>query len=340
MIEQQLFPRLFQPGLGAGTSCQPLSQQGELLRLHQGVFRLAVGPLHGRTGSVAAAGVVQQAAPHHGELLGQGRVCHVLEVVLGAGKGHVRLVSYHLLQYGQAPDGGTAAVVAHTVEVHVGDGVFLCQLTQLADLPSKGFHPFRSTPEVGVLKFDLVGQYPAAIGCLPPEQIGQLIVFVIARAHEDVGVHAGLFQQLGQHGVVAKGVHMVAHPGLAAQMLLKVPLGVEGVTAESLAGREVAVGLHPHASGNGPAALFHPLADLLEHGGINLLHPLVVAGAGAGEDVVGEFLHPVQSGTVSGEDLRETLAFFPKPHRVDVGVADEINGIHKRILSQGGLGPL
>ena len=96
------------------------------------------------------------------------------------------------------------------------------------------------------------------------------------------------------------------------------------MAAKSLARRNVAVGLYPHTARDRPSALADPLPNLLEHFGLGLLDPAVIAGARARENIIGVFLHSVQRASEGRADERKPLGRSPLPDGVEVGVCNQM----------------
>src|SRR5437588_1698512 len=99
-----------------------------------------------------------------------------------------------------------------------------------------------------------------------------------SRAHEDIGGEPALRQQLGQRAGVAETVGVEADFRGRSEARLKVALAKQRLADESLAARQVAIGLYPPAADGLPAAFRNAGLDLLEHLRLIGLDPLVVGG--------------------------------------------------------------
>jgi hypothetical protein len=84
--------------------------------------------------------------------------------------------------------------------------------------------------------------------------------------------------------------------------------------------------LNPPAANDAPTPLLYSFCNFGEHGGVVLFDPLVEGGRARDEEEVGVFFHPVEGGTKGGFDFMEALLPLPKPDRVNVGVADHVEG--------------
>src|SRR5205823_1490764 len=96
-----------------------------------------------------------------------------------------------------------------------------------------------------------------------------------------------------------------------AELLPEIPLPVERLPDERLAGGDVAVRLDPPAADHLEAALGDPFADLLEERGIALLDPLEEERRVAREDEVGILGEAVDGGLERRAHLLVALGPLP-----------------------------
>ena len=142
--------------------------------------------------------------------------------------------------------------------------------------------------------------------------------------HHDVAVHAGFFQDLRKHIVVAEAVHIVADLCGHAERFLEVTLGIQGLTCERFAGGKVAVGLNVPAADNDEASFLHTLLHFLKHIGSEFFHPLINGGGGTDEPEFRELVHTVECGTDGCLCFRTAFLPAPLPYGVEVRIADEV----------------
>ena len=72
---------------------------------------------------------------------------------------------------------------------------------------------------------------------------------MITGPHEDIIIHTGLAQDLGDHGVVAEGVHIIANLGGGSELFGKIPLGIKTVADKALTAGVVAIRLDEPTAG-------------------------------------------------------------------------------------------
>ena len=209
-------------------------------------------------------------------------------------------------------------MVAHAVEAH-GNAVAALDLDgtaadMLLDLSWPG----------AVLIGDPVGSHLGAVPGHPAESLPLQSLFVAARAHEHIIVHAGFFQDLRQHPMMAEAVHAVARVGGHAEFFPEIALGIQPLADKGFPAGYIAVRLDPPAAHNDPSAFPYPFADLFKHGGLVFLHPLIACCRAAGEEEVVILLHPVQCGAEGRLDLLTALLPPPVPYQIQMCVSDHI----------------
>ncbi len=209
-------------------------------------------------------------------------------------------------------------MVTDAVEAHqVVDG----GLDLVGAAPHVGVHGLAPR---AVLVGDAEREHPRPVVGLPPEQPARQPLLMRSGAHEDVGRQPALGQDLREHARVPEAVGVEPHRGGDPQLLGEPALPDQRLPGEGLTAGDVAVGLDPPAADHLPAALGHPLLDLVEHRGVGALNPVVERRGGRGVDEVVVLRQPVQRRAERRLDLLEALRPLPQPHRVDVGVADEV----------------
>lgn len=125
---------------------------------------------------------------------------------------------------------------------------------------------------------------------------------------------------------MAEGVEVVGHLRLHSEVLPEEGAADEDVAGDGLAGGQVGVGLQEPAAGDHPAAVGHMLPDAGEELGAKVAGPLVEHGLVVVEDEVGVFVQQVGGGLEGGQGLAQALGPVPDPHRVDMGLAYDVNG--------------
>ena len=123
---------------------------------------------------------------------------------------------------------------------------------------------------------------------------------------------------------MAEAVHIVARHRHLPEFFQEIALAVQPLAHERFSGGDVAVRLYPPAAYQFPSAFFYPLSDLLEHGRIVLLNPLVKSGAAAGENEFIVLLHPVQGGAEGCLGFLEALLPVPQPDRIQMRISDHV----------------
>ena len=182
---------------------------------------------------------------------------------------------------------------------------------------------------------DAAEQHLAAIGASPAQHMAGHIHFMGAGTVGNILIHARFAQDLGNVGIVAEGIHIIAGAGGHAKLIVKIPLAVKAVAGKAFAGGQIAIGLHKPAINNNETTLLDPGFDLLKHGRVKFLHPFKHLGCAANKGKLGKFLHTVKHRAQRGLSLTAALLPPPHPHGVDVGIAHkiEIFDLHgKRLL--------
>ena len=118
-------------------------------------------------------------------------------------------------------NGGPASVVSDAVKAQ----------DRLLDSLFKFQHLFDFSGHImggGVFAKDAVCLNPAPVRGFPDHgALRDLSVFLHGRPHPDVIRHAGKAQELRRHGVMTKGIHIVANGGDLSEFLPEIPLGVQ-----------------------------------------------------------------------------------------------------------------
>lgn len=101
-----------------------------------------------------------------------------------------------------------------------------------------------------------MGQHPAAVEALPPEEIGgNMVGLAPVDLDREEAVDATLSQDLRQRAGKAEAVRQPADRMAGAEGLFEIALAIENLTGEAFAGRHVRVGLHPHAADGFPLSV-------------------------------------------------------------------------------------
>ncbi len=325
LVEQDLLPGVAEFAPGIFESELDGADRGPALRGQDRGLRAALPLLDAGVRRVAADRVHLQVVPPdrqfrqavRAEALGE-----LVEVAARRGQ-HQPAERAHAVVAADRVDVGpcrAAAVVSDAVEDHGLPEIDADRAERLVDLAG------HVASRTAVLVGNAVGKHPRAVRRLPPERGAGQAALVWARPQEAVGVHALAAQDLRQHPVVSERVGVHTDRGGDAELLREVPLAVEALPNEGLAARQVAVRLDPPAADHLPAALGDPLADTGEQFGVGLLHPAEQDDLIAGEDEVGVLVHPVDGRPECRPRLLVALLPRPQPHRVEVGVADHVQG--------------
>ena len=121
--------------------------------------------------------------------------------------------------------------------------------------------------DLGVVRVDgwEVGEHPGAVEALPPERaVGEPVLLVPRQLLRDEATHPARREDLRQPGRIPEHVgdpHLLA---TLTELLLEVPLAEHDLAHEALAGRQVHVGLDPHAADRYPLATLDPFGDAVE----------------------------------------------------------------------------
>ena len=117
-------------------------------------------------------------------------------------------------------------------------------------------------------------QDTTAIDPFPPvEIIGERVPLVPSQFMGKKIGNAGRLQQLRQVAVESKRVRQPCHLGIPFEFGLEVPLTEQQLANPGFSGRQITVGLNPHASDDVPPALADESLYFFEKRGIVLLDP-------------------------------------------------------------------
>ncbi len=172
-----------------------------------------------------------------------------------------------------------------------------------------------------------ISQQPAAVGCLPPEQlVREYSKFV--RPQQLLGdeiIHAGLLVDLRQLIVVSKRIRIPSDLHVDAEILLKIALAHQNLPDQRLSVGHIQIRLDPHAADDLPPAFFYALLNLLEKIGIFLLHPFIGPRGRHGELEVRILAHQIEHALESVAHHFDGLGPRPQPRHVDVRIPDDAN---------------
>ena len=235
-------------------------------------------------------------------------------------EGHLDFGMCLLVRFDQfdVTDGRTAAVVADTVEQRKLVKIGLRFAVQKIDAVVKILGRIETC---AVRVENTVSQNGRTVGCDPVKHIGIHRLFGGRRTHEDVAVHAALFEDLRQICVMTEGVNVIADLGSHAELFLEVTLCVEALTCKAFTGGQVAVGLNVPAADNDKTTFCNTRLDFLEHFLVKFFNPAVYGCGRADKLEVREFLHTVQCGTDGCLCFRRTFLPSPLPDRIQMGIA-------------------
>ncbi len=135
---------------------------------------------------------------------------------------------------------------------------------------------------------------------------------------------------LREGGRIAEDIGQPHIIGLDPAFIEVEALAVHDLTDERLTRRDVAIGLHPHASGGFEPALVYAFLEPLPQVGVVLGHPGQMLGLGHDEAVLRIPVHQGQNCAERRRALPDRLAQWPQPGRVEVGVAHDAHGVRLR----------
>ena len=320
LVEQDLLPGPNELGSRIAQRRHRARDDRPRLGGRERALRPAHPALHARMRGVTADGVVLEIAVHDGDR--SVRFEHRVEESArrAVDEAWHRAGPVELADAVEIRTGRAAAMVSDAVERHhLGppDGELGDRLVEVvAEVLVRGAVLVRQTE----------GEDSRATRRFPPEHRCRKPELVRTGSHEDIAVHAAPAQDLGKHRVVPERIDVVADRRNPAELLEEVALGDQRLADKGFAARDVAIGLDPPAADELPAALGDAFPDLLEHPGIDLLDPFVVRRRVAGEDELRVLVHPVQGGPEGRADLLVALLPLPQPDRIDVRVADQVEG--------------
>ena len=285
-----------------------------LLCIPQDRLGFAVGPLDPGLGGVAACENKIQLPVDEGQLLPDGfrfvvEFCHGAEFDGGPdGPGH------HIDSIFDVPAGGTAAVVAYTVDDQTG-------FEAAAGFGNVDQAQTDLGHDAGIVPVLFpVDQNLFAGGGLPAVQ-GGFAVQGPAMIHV---LHTAEAVDFRNEGAVAEGVGgevnfqtvRVNAPGFR-----QIILGILNVAEQRFGAGHIFVTLHPGGGGDLPAAFTDSLPDFRHHIGIVFLHHFIDGGLGLGEAELRVLVHQIQNRAESGQGQRHRLMVGPHPVHVNVGMA-------------------
>ena len=149
----------------------------------------------------------------------------------------------------------------------------------------------REVAVVGVCRRK-VREHSRAVDTFPPERVVLRLVGVVpGKLLGQEVVAPRLLDQLGEVAGISEDVRQPQDARLVAELLHEVALAVQKLAHQRLAGRQVAVGLHPHRADRLPLAGRRLRLDPPVQVRVRLLHPFVLRGLRAGENEVGILVH-------------------------------------------------
>ena len=222
------------------------------------------------------------------------------------------------------PGGASAAVSVAEGEHEAIDALLLDPVV----LPPGDQLPGR---EHGVVPPEQVGQHPAAVQSLPPEEVIGEGLRLRVLAGELLGGKIGdlaLLHDLGQRRRKAEGIRHPGHKAVHSQLLPEPALSPDELPDEAFPGGDVGITLHPQRplgiKSPGGGLFFHPPVDVRIKG----LQILQYRRLAEQEPVVRILLHQRQLVGVGPGRLPHGLLHRPEPGQVQVGLSED--GIVRR----------
>ena len=171
----------------------------------------------------------------------------------------------------------------------------------------------------------------ASVKALPLHVIGGEVEEFGHGTAADVAPIAALGEDLDKSLGVAEGVHVDGHRGDHAELLLEVGKTRLDLTDKALARGDVAVGLNVPAAHDVPLPCGHQLLDAGEQGGIVGFGELIEQGLVVAEDIV-VLVGDLGGGVEGSQRGGCALVPVPLPDGIQVGVTDEVEFFHDRLL--------
>ena len=319
LVQEQELPQLGKPRGRMFRSGEPPGERRQKIGVVERPLALPVPALHRRLGGVRPPVVLEVELADDGrEVLGV-RLQRVEELVRGR---HRR--PRHALEVAHPPQGlehlgrrpAAAVAVAEDEEAATRAVVILVVARAPAQLLDVGGRVIR----VGRRE---VGEHLGAVDPLPRERVVRRRVEPVpGQLLGEEAADAGAAHDLGELAVVAEDVRVPELEAAAAELALEEALPVQKLAHERLAGRQVAVRLHPRAAHGHPAAGLGVAADPLVELGDAGADPVVLLGLRAREPELRVAVHVGGLRAERPHHLPLRLGQRPQPGRVDVGVAD------------------
>src|SRR6266498_5624051 len=123
-----------------------------------------------------------------------------------------------------------------------------------------------------------------------------------------------------------EAIDIIANRGAHAELGIEVALAVQYLPHERLAARQITIGLNPPAADNLPAAFGHAILDFAKHRRVVKLDPLVARRRAGGKYKIATLAHKIEHGAKCRLDGLKTFLPAPKPDRVKMGIADDMQG--------------
>lgn len=165
------------------------------------------------------------------------------------------------------------------------------------------------------------------LGASPVKQPRGQGELVLLRPHHDVESLAGGTHQPRQHGCVAERVDIVADERKPSECPATVVAAERDLLRETDFTREVAIGLEIPAADDLPLTACDQFKDPPEKPRCEELDLLIDPRLAPGEDHVGVVLEQGADRFAGVDDLIQPGGPRPEPDRVDVRVADEMDGL-------------
>ena len=129
---------------------------------------------------------------------------------------------------------------------------------------------------------------------------------------------------------MTEGVEVIGDARRGAEVVAEIAPALGDRPDERFGPGQVDIGLDEPASGDGPAARLDQLADVLEERRIEALGPLIEHGLVVAEDERGMLIEDIDSVPESRQGLGRALVPPPLPHRVEMGVTDQVDRRDRR----------
>ena len=179
---------------------------------------------------------------------------------------------------------------------------------------------------------DAIGEDFGSVRPAPAIKIGRKFELTGLRPHMDVHLVSSLPKDLGQARAVAEGIEVISDARDDAESPAEIGAALGDLADRRFDARHVDVGLQRPASADGPAAGPDEPLDLAEERRVEPFDPAIEHSLVVAEDEIAALAQEFGRDPERGHGLGRALLPAPLPDRVEVGVANQVDG---RLLDHG-----